>query len=484
MRGLPMRPVVVVSWAALCALAFGATLFSAEWQPAKGPLMTRWSRDVKPDKVHPEYPRPQLVRKQWVNLNGLWQYALAPKEQGKPAEFDGEILVPFPVESALSGVMKQVDEKTRLWYRRTFTAPAAKPGQHTLLNFGAVDWEATVWINGQQVAQHRGGYDPFSCDITASLKPQRGQEIAEQEIIVAVWDPTDTGTQPHGKQMQKPGGIFYTPTTGIWQTVWLELVPETYIASLKITPDVDQSEVRIEPKLIGKTGNEKIWARVFQGKREVAFAEAKASDPKLVLKIDKPRLWSPDDPFLYWLKIGIGNSDGKTPEAAAAPVVEDQVDSYFGLRKIALGKDAQGITRMMLNGKPLFQWAARSRLLARRTLHRAHRRGPSIRHRNHAPHGLQHGPQACEGRARPLVLLVRQAGPARLAGHAQRRQGHQRRRTLTSSVLPESAAQYRARTASHDRHAREPSVDRDVGAVQRRLGPIRHRADHRLDPKI
>ncbi len=209
------------------ALAAPPLAPAADWKPADGPLMTRWAKDVKPAKVLPEYPRPQMVRKDWMNLNGLWQFAEGKEGDAAPVgkSLDGQILVPFPVESALSGVMKHSD---RLWYRRTFQVPKDWSGKRTLLHFGAVDWETEVWVNGKKYWQngtingnHYGGYDAFSCDVTDLLKPD-----GDQELIVRVYDPTDKGPQPRGKQVSKPEGIYYTPTTGIWQTVWLEPVPE------------------------------------------------------------------------------------------------------------------------------------------------------------------------------------------------------------------------------------------------------------------
>src|SRR5438552_12976618 len=212
------------TWLLFLAFATYPTLPArADWQPARGPLLTRWAKDVQADKVHPEYPRPQMVRKDWLNLNGLWQLALAKKDESPPfgKNLPERILVPFPVESALSGVMKRAD---RLWYRRTFTVPEEWAGRRTLLHFGAVDWEATVWVNGKKLGSHRGGYDAFSFDISEALKP-----TGEQERLVGVWDPTDAGSQPRGKQVSKPKGIYYTPATGIWRTVWLEPVGQASI---------------------------------------------------------------------------------------------------------------------------------------------------------------------------------------------------------------------------------------------------------------
>ena len=242
------------------------TATAAEWQPAKGPLMTRWAKDVKADKSHPEYPRPQMRRERWQNLNGLWQLAFAKKDEATPIgkDLSERILVPFPVESALSGVMKHAE---RLWYRRLFTVPKEWKDQRVLLHFGAVDWEATVWVNGKEIGSHRGGYDAFTFDITDALKKD-----GEQELIVGVWDPTDAGTQPRGKQVRKPGGIFYTPTTGIWQTVWLEPVPKAHIDRLKIVPDLDRKQVHVTIVDSGPAVGDRISVRVLDGKEVVASA--------------------------------------------------------------------------------------------------------------------------------------------------------------------------------------------------------------------
>jgi hypothetical protein len=311
---------------------------AADWTPAKGPLATRWAKDVDPAKVHPEYPRPQLVRKDWLNLNGLWQLAFAKPDETAPVGKDlpERILVPFPVESALSGVMKRAD---RLWYRRTFTVPRAWAGQRVLLHFGAVDWEATVHVNGQNLGSHRGGYDPFSFDITEALKPD-----AEQELIVGVWDPTDAGTQPRGKQVRKPSGIYYTPITGIWQTVWLEPVPAASIEALKIVPDVDRRLVRVSARVRGNLAKPTLHAVAGDGKD--TWSEARQVGEEIELSIPTElKLWSPESPFLYDLRVILRAGD--------KPV--DSVQSYFGMRKIAVGKDDKGVPRLLLNGKFVFQ---------------------------------------------------------------------------------------------------------------------------------
>jgi len=319
----------------------------AQWKPQVGPLKTRWAADVNPERVLPEYPRPQMVRRDWLNLNGLWEYAIRPKDEGRPTTFDGQILVPFPVESALSGVMKRVDEKQRLWYRRTFETPAAwasygKPGagpwvgRRVVLHFGAVDWESTVWVNGKEVGTHRGGYAPFTFDITDAVKPGEAREI-----VVAVWDPTDAGPQPRGKQVQHPEGILYTPTTGIWQTVWLEPVPQWHVEALKIVPDVEKQEVEVAISNTGRhqRGGDYIELAVLEDGKEIA--RTKGDGEVVRIKVPNAKLWSPETPQLYDLKVQFN---------------QDIVTSYFAMRKVAVGKDDAGVMRLMLNNKPVFMF--------------------------------------------------------------------------------------------------------------------------------
>ncbi|HYW78992.1 MAG TPA: glycoside hydrolase family 2 TIM barrel-domain containing protein [Thermoguttaceae bacterium] len=320
----------------LLTLGFGHSVSAADWQPADGPLMTRWAKDVSPDNVWPEYPRPQMVRDDWVNLNGLWDYAIQDKEADRPTNWDGQILVPFAAESALSGVMKPVKPEQRLWYRRTFGCPDVQASERVLLHFGAVDWDTTIWINGAQVGTHRGGYEPFALDITEQLKQD------DNELVLAVWDPTDAGYQPRGKQVLKPGGIMYTAVTGIWQTVWLETVPAAYIQSLKIVPDIDRGVVSV-------TVNTSVAASVrlsaLDGKRVVATKTGPAGKA-IELKIDNAKLWSPDAPNLYDLKVELIQKDKAV----------DAVASYFGMRKTHVAKDADGVNRLMLNNEVLFQY--------------------------------------------------------------------------------------------------------------------------------
>jgi hypothetical protein len=322
----------------LLTLTLATLAAGAEWQPAKGPLATRWARDITADRVHPEYPRPQMRRDRWLNLNGVWQLAFAKEAEEAPTGKDlpEKILVPFPVESALSGVMKHAD---RLWYRRLFTIPKDWSGQRILLHFGAVDWEAVVWVNGKKLGDHRGGYDAFSFDVTDALK-----DGGEQELIVGVWDPTDAGTQPRGKQVLKPEGIYYTPTTGIWQTVWLEPVPSQAIRNLRIIPDAAGRKATVTVRSGEKSGDCGVRLTCFDGKNAVARAEGKDGAP-IELAVPDGKLWTPDSPFLYDLRVELLR--GETPL--------DRVESYFGLRSVAVEPDGKGVPRLLLNGKPLFQ---------------------------------------------------------------------------------------------------------------------------------
>ena len=345
MASNPLRTRLIYT-AAVVTLLFSC-MAQAVWKPADGPLMTKWAKDVSPEKVHPEYPRPQMVREDWLNLNGLWDYAIKPKDASRPDSFDGQILVPFPAESALSGVMKPVGPDNRLWYRRTFTIPEkwAADKKRILLHFGAVDWDATVWVNGKEVGNHKGGYDPFTFDITDAVETQN--LASPQEIVVSVWDPTDAGTQPHGKQVLKPGGIMYTAVTGIWQTVWVEPVPETCLTSVRITPDVDKNEVRFAFDVAGNPSNWVIDIRVKDGQGKfVAEKNATYQGQAYDVAVNKPKLWSPDSPHLYAVTIALRSPEG----------VVDQFDTYFAMRKSSLGKDENGILRLCLNNKPLFQY--------------------------------------------------------------------------------------------------------------------------------
>ncbi len=318
------------------------------WEPVDGKYgKTRWAEEVSPDNALPEYPRPQLVRSRWMNLNGLWNYAITEKEAQKPQHYQGNLLVPFPIEAPLSGVGKMINtipersySNSRLWYRRNFTVPKSWKGDRILLHFGAVDWEAKVYLNGKDLGIHRGGYDSFSFDITDVLIQGK-----ENELVVAVWDPTVSGGYPRGKQVDKPSAIWYTPSTGIWQTVWLEPVPRVSISKLKMTTDIDSGTLQISCSILGKEGNFRFKAAVMDGSNKVAEISGVPDHP-LTVKIPFPKLWTPDHPFLYNLNISILSSNGK---------VIDTAGSYFGMRKIALGKDKDGILRILLNNQFVFQ---------------------------------------------------------------------------------------------------------------------------------
>ena len=296
-------------------------------------LETRWAQDVTPALALPEYPRPQMVRKDWINLNGLWDYAVRDSGTPAPSSYDGGILVPFPIESQLSRVTRAVSPAQELWYHRRFAVPASAPARHWLLHFGAVDWDATVMVDGHVVGRHRGGYDPFSFDITNALKPG-----ASHELVVRVWDPTDQGEQPRGKQVLQPGSIWYTAVTGIWQTVWLEPVPVSHLDDLTITPDLDAGIVRVTAIASGRAVPLQVEVRA--GDARVASATGVTGRP-LSIAVPGARVWSPSDPFLYRLRIVAGG---------------DSVASYFGMRKIAVARDAAGVPRLFLNNQPLFEF--------------------------------------------------------------------------------------------------------------------------------
>ncbi|MEP0847003.1 MAG: glycoside hydrolase family 2 [Phycisphaerae bacterium] len=328
--GIPRpRSILPVAACVLLAVTSGA---------ADGPatLRTSWADSVRDDNVLPDYPRPTMVRPEWLNLNGVWEWAErgANQRQPAPSTMPGRILVPFPIESALSGVQKSVE---RCWYRRQFDVPAEWEGKRVLLHFGAVDWEAQVWVNGREIGTHRGGYDAFSFDITDALR-----DSGSQELLVGVYDPTDAGTQPRGKQVRKPEGIWYTPSTGIWQTVWLEPVPAAHIERLEIVSELNPAVVRV--KAATAAAGLRVEAIVSSGGKEIARQGGTAADG-LAIKIPEPRVWRPDEPFLYDLEVSLSDAGG----------VIDRVTSYVGLRRVSLGKDGQGRTCILLNGEPLFQ---------------------------------------------------------------------------------------------------------------------------------
>lgn len=311
-----------------------------DWQPAKNPLMTRWADNIDPKEPLPEYPRPQMERDEWKNLNGLWDYAVVPVLEDQPQSWNGKILVPFGIESALSGVKKRIGQDSKLWYRKNFTVPDNWNDKQVILNFGAVDWRTDVWVNDKKVGSHDGGYTAFSFDITDALNRN-----GEQEIRIAVWDPTDEGFQPRGKQVRDPRGIWYTPTTGIWQTVWLEPVPEVAIEDLEMTPDIDREHLNLNVKGSDADQEYTVKAMAFDGETNVGEVEGSLGKD-LELSVENMKLWSPDDPFLYDLIVSLYHNGEKV----------DEVESYFGMREIRIDKADDGFVRLFLNDEPLFHY--------------------------------------------------------------------------------------------------------------------------------
>ena len=322
----------------LLALALCGSTF-AQWKPAGDKIKTSWGEQLDPKNVLPEYPRPIMERSDWKNLNGLWKYAITKKGDPTPAAYQGDILVPFAVESSLSGVGKMINEKEELWYQRTFDVPSAWRGKQILLHFGAVDWKAEVWVNDVKVGEHTGGFTPFYFDITSVLNK------GNNDLVVKVWDPSDRGEQPRGKQIANPHGIWYTPVTGIWQTVWLEPVATQYITNLKTTPDIDNNSVKVEVAA-NTTSADKVEVKVFDGKNLVAKGAALNGVPVELAMPANAKLWSPDSPFLYNMEVTL-YKDGKAI---------DQVKSYTAMRKYSIRKGQNGITRLQLNNKDYFQF--------------------------------------------------------------------------------------------------------------------------------
>ncbi len=316
-------------------------LASWGWQPAGDRIKTPWAETIDVENVWGEYPRPIMERSDWKNLNGLWQYAIVPAGENNPKKWDGEILVPFAVESSLSGVGKTVGADQALWYERSFTVPSSWKGKDVMLNFGAVDWQCDVWVNDVKVGAHKGGFTPFSINVTQALAA-KGDNV----LKVRVWDPTDRGYQPRGKQVERPEGIWYTPVTGIWQTVWLEPVAKSHITGLRIQSDIDANTLTVGGEASHTGGVLLVEAKVFDNGREVGSGKSINGESVVIAMPDGAKLWSPDSPNLYDLEVTLYDN-GKAV---------DKVKSYPAMRKFSTKRDADGIVRLQLNNKDLFQF--------------------------------------------------------------------------------------------------------------------------------
>ena len=331
------------------ALSVAISSFAQKWVPVGNNIKTEWASKIDPSNPLPEYPRPQMVRKNWVNLNGLWNYAVT-EASAESFKSEGRILVPYAVESSLSGVGRRITKNDALWYERSFSIPKDWKGKNVLLHFGAVDWQAEVYVNDQQVGEHRGGYDPFSFDITPYLK-----KSGKQTVKVKVQDATDNGFQPRGKQCIINTGIWYTPVSGIWQTVWLEPVAPAHIENYYVVSDVDKSTMTIEVDASTSEGDV-VKVAVLEGGQGYSaenpsskvIAEARVQNGKAEIKIDNMKTWSPDSPYLYGVRLTV-TRDGK---------VVDTVEGYTAMRKISIVKDKSlnAYHRMALNNDPLFQF--------------------------------------------------------------------------------------------------------------------------------
>jgi len=313
----------------------------AQWKAVGSRIKTEWSSQVDPSNVLSEYPRPIMERDKWKNLNGLWNYAIINKGEPLPIKFEGEILVPFAIESSLSGVGKLITEQQELVYQRYFEIPSSWKGKSILLHFGAVDWKADVWVNNIKVGSHTGGFTPFSFNITSAILA-KGKNC----VVVKVWDPTDKSSQPRGKQVSKPEGIWYTPVTGIWQTVWIEPVSNAYIESLHITPDIDNHLLIVKTELEGSINADVIEVEVYDDENLILTEKSIYSQPVEIVMPQNVKLWSPDSPFLYKLKIRLKKGNE----------ILDAVESYAAMRKYSVRRDSHGIVRLELNNKALFQF--------------------------------------------------------------------------------------------------------------------------------
>ena len=310
-----------------------------EWCPAGNKIKTKWGKNLDPNKVWQEYPRPQLERKQWLNLNGIWSYSITDVNSQKPDNFDGEILVPFSIESSLSGVMKSLNEKQILWYYKEFEIPDNWKDKNIIIHFNAVDWICELYINDNKIGEHSGGYSEFSFDITKNIKE------GKNKILLKVFDPSDKGYQAVGKQTLNPNVIWYTSISGIWQTVWLEPVNEIYIQKLEINNDYDKKEIKINVKLNLDVKLSLEASLLF--KDDELMKLKGSSNSEIVFNIPDKHFhpWSPKEPNFYSFNINLFDNNQK---------IIDSIVSYTTLRKVEQKKDKNGIYRIYLNNKPLF----------------------------------------------------------------------------------------------------------------------------------
>ncbi len=330
-------------------LALAGMASARSWAPAGDRIRTSWAEEVTPENVHKEYPRPQMVRSEWKCLNGLWEYSITPKNAAKPEKTDGMILVPFAVESSLSGVGRTLTPEEALWYRTTFKVPSSWKGKRLMLNFEAVDWQADVIVNDVQVGRHTGGYTHFSFDITPYLKS------GDNTLVVRVEDATDCDFQPRGKQVKNPKGIWYTAVSGIWQSVWLEPVSKTRVADYYAVSDIKDGAVDVTVTTENAQEGDIVMVSLLEG--GVGYSTAEPSSKVLAqcktvpggtvsLPVGQPQLWSPDSPYLYGLEIAVMRG-GK---------VIDKVEGYTALREVSLFHKNQNTKLIALNGEPLFNF--------------------------------------------------------------------------------------------------------------------------------
>lgn len=323
----------------LIILLFSSVSSFAQWKPAGDKIKTVWAEKIDPNNVLPEYPRPIMERDKWQNLNGLWDYAILPMGQQEPQTFDGKILVPFAVESSLSGVQKELGKEKELWYRRTFTIPSDWKSKNVILHFGAVDWKAEVYLNNIKIGSHTGGYTPFCFDVTPFLTS------GNQKLVVKVWDPTSDSSIPRGKQVTNPNGIWYTPVSGIWQTVWLEPVNNKHIVGITPIANIDNNNLKVKVCTKNTESSDIVEVKLKDNNKVIASAKGVVGQT-LDITIPNAKLWSPESPFLYDLDVTLIER-GKSV---------DKVSSYAAMRKVSKKRDANGIIRIQLNNKDIFHF--------------------------------------------------------------------------------------------------------------------------------